>query len=148
VGSRSMSYTQAMADTICARLAEGETLRSICSDHEMPSAPTIYKWVMDIDSFAKQYARARSVQADVLAEQTLDIADENPAKAFKDIEGDDKTVVMLDGASVQLQRLRIDARKWFASKVAPKKYGEKLDVEHTGDVTVSVVNYAKPDTPV
>ncbi len=113
----------------------------------MPSMGTVLKWVLDLEGFAKQYARARSVQADVLAEQTLDIADEDPAFIFKDV-ADKDSKIYIDSAAVNHQRLRIDARKWFASKVAPKKYGDKLDVEHGGDVTVNVINYAKRDPSV
>ena len=142
---RYSSFTQDLADKVCARLSEGESLRAICKDDDMPSAVTVHKWVLDLPTFAKQYARARSIQADVLAEQCMDIADESPALIFKDVQGAE--VISIDSAAVNHQRLRIDARKWFASKVAPKKYGDKLDVEHTGDVTFNVVDYArrKPD---
>ena len=48
----------------------------------------------------------------------------------------------MDSTAVNLLRLRIDARKWYASKVAPKKYGDKIETTHRGDVTVNTVNYA------
>lgn len=90
------------------------------------------RWAVDnTEGFAAQYARARELQADVLAEEIIDIADEDPAVRLETQRNGGETMV-IDSAAVAHQRLRVDARKWFASKVAPKRYGDKLDVEHSG----------------
>lgn len=106
-------YSIEVFDLICARIADGESLNSIVKQDDMPAYGTVMVWLdKDLDGAQEKYARARAIQADKLAEATIDIADG---------EGD-----------VQRDRLRVDARKWFASKVAPKKYGDKVQTEVTG----------------
>lgn len=133
--SRPSSFTQEQADDICRRLAAGESLRKICAEDSMPDRSSVLRWLDGNEAFRSQYARAREEQADHYAEEIVDIADEDPATVFDEehvIGGEKVDVVRVDSAAVQHQRLRIDARKWFASKVAPKKYGDKL--EHSGKV--------------
>ena len=111
-------YTEELADLICDRIASGESLRMICMEPGMPAASSVYLWLSSKPGFSDKYAHARAAQADVYAQEIVDIADmcEDPAKA----------------------RLQMDARKWAASKLAPKKYGDKLDLNHGG----------QPDNPV
>lgn len=77
--------------------------------------------------------RARELQAEYMAEDILSIADEEctMVKADKhgsqDDDGQGNTEVVFDSTAVQRNRLRVDARKWLLSKLAPKKYGDKLD---------------------
>lgn len=133
--ARPSSFTQETADAICLRLANGESLRKICADEEMPDKSTVSRWLgqKDLQPFRDQYARAREEQADFYAEQVVEIADEDPATALESSRNeDDPEVIRVDGAAVQHQRLRVDARKWYASKLAPKKYGDRVTAEHTG----------------
>nr|WP_312295970.1 hypothetical protein [Brevundimonas diminuta] len=116
---RPLEFNEAVADAICERLADGESLRSICRDDEMPAKSTVFKWLGLIPAFADQYARARETQADSLADDIVDIADN------KALEPNDK-------------RVRIDARKWLAGKLRPKAYGDK----------VAVVGGDKTDAPI
>lgn len=110
---RPSSYTEDKAALICGRIAAGESLVSICRDEDMPDVVTVYRWIAANESFRNMYARARDDQADTLADQILDIADteEDPAKG----------------------RLRVDARKWVAAKLKPRKYGERIAHEGTED---------------
>jgi hypothetical protein len=124
------SFKQETADAICLRLSAGESLRSICSDEGMPTKTTVFKWLADFPAFANQYARAREEQADFYAEQIVEIADED-CVTLKSGDGDDVEVAF-DATAVARNRLRVDARKWYASKVAPKKYGDKITQEHVG----------------
>ena len=78
--------------------------------------------------FSEQYARAREAQADKLAEEILAIADDGRSDTYLDGEGNEKT----DSEVIQRSKLRVEARKWLASKMAPKKYGDKIQAEHTG----------------
>jgi len=105
---RPSSYCPKVAGTICKRIAEGESLKSICDEKGMPNAETVRKWLHDFPAFLGNYARAREQQADHYADEMVEIADNatDPNKA----------------------RLQIDARKWKASKLLPKKYGDKLDI--------------------
>lgn len=106
-------YGQGIADAICERLADGESLRSICRDELMPSTSTVCKWLANNAQFAEQYARARELQADALFDDILDIAD--------------KGMKALDAA--EDRRIQIDARKWMAGKLKGK-YSDK--VKHVG----------------
>ena len=126
---RPSRYTPELAAKICARLAEGETLRSICRDETMPSKTTLLRWLADernVD-FRDQYAHAREMQADALFDEALEIADDASGDWTVDKDGK-KT---LDHEHVQRSRLRVDTRKWAAGKLAPKRYGDKL--QHTGE---------------
>jgi hypothetical protein len=130
---RPSDYTQETADIICRRLAEGESLRAICLADDMPDKATIFRWLAVNEPFRDQYARAREAQADYYAEEIIEISDDgtNDWMERKNADGSIGDVI-LNGEHVQRSRLRVDARKWFASKVAPKKYGDKLLAEVTG----------------
>ena len=106
----------------------------------MPDKSTVLRWLAD-DSrreFRDHYARAREVQADTLAEETVEIADDS-SRDFKTVIRDGVEVQVFDHEHVQRSRLRVDARKWFASKLAPKKYGDKLEL--AGDPDAPLVRY-------
>ncbi len=119
-------YTEALAAKICERLAEGETLRSICRDPAMPDKATVLRWLADKKKadFREQYVYAREMQADALFDEALEIADDASGDWSTDKDG--KKV--LDHENIQRSRLRVDTRKWAAGKMAPKKYGDKLDL--------------------
>ena len=120
-------YTEELGKTICAKLSAGESLRSICREDAMPNADTVYNWLLDNDKslFSEQYARARASQAELMFEELLEIADDAD-KVIKS--GAEKK----SGAYAQNQRLRVDTRKWYLSKVLPKKFGDKLDLTSDG----------------
>ncbi len=126
---RPTRYTEAIAVKICRRLAEGESLRKICKNTSMPAISTVMGWLFDGKhaDFSEQYARARDLQADTLFDEALEIADEG-SKDWTTTEDGKK---ILDQEHVQRSRLRVDTRKWAAGKLAPKRYGDKL--QHTGD---------------
>jgi hypothetical protein len=100
------------------QLAEGKTLIEICAEKGMPSKATIYRMVEESPQLRDDYARARSKQADTFAEMIV---------------AESRT-----STDAQLGRLRMDALKWAASKIAPKKYGDKVEVEHAGEVDIVV----------
>lgn len=131
--ARPSKYTNAVADRICERLSDGESLQSICLSERMPSKSTVFRWLRQYASFRDQYARAREAQADAIADEILDIADEEctTVRADKhkssDDDGEGNTEVVFDSVAVQRNKLRIDARKWLASKLRPKVYGERPD---------------------
>jgi hypothetical protein len=115
---RPNEYTPEVADRICDMLADGKSLRSICLLDDMPAQSTVCRWLAKDEEFRKQYAYAREVQADTLADEILDIADDGA----NDFMGEDEKY---NGDAVQRSRLRVDARKWLAGKLKPKVYGEK-----------------------
>jgi hypothetical protein len=121
--ARPSKFTQKIADDICERLAGGESMRTICKDEAMPAMSTAFRWLAQDRTFQEQYARAREAQADFLADEILAIADETERDTIAAENGD-----RADNEWIARSRLRVDARKWLASKMAPKKYGDKLDV--------------------
>lgn len=135
---RPTDYSIELTASICVRLAEGESLRSICRDDDMPSLATIFVWLGKHPEFVDQYARAREEQAETLASEIIDIADEECTmvksskhpSAAKD--GEDELEVVFDSTAVARNRLRVDARKWVAAKLKPKVYGDKIQQEHSG----------------
>lgn len=124
--ARESSFTQEIADKICELIAEGESLRAICSQEGMPNKGTVLRWLADDErkAFRDQYTRAREAQADALFEEILEIADERANDTFTDENGNERT----NHEVVARSRLRVDARKWMAGKLRPKVYGEKLDL--------------------
>ena len=106
-------------------------MRSICEDPKMPHRTTVLWWLADgkHEEFVSQYTRAREAQADHYAEEIIDIADEVEVEAR--YQGEDVTLDV-SASAVARNRLRVDARKWYASKLVPKKYADKTAHELTG----------------
>lgn len=132
-------YTQELADEICSQLAEGKSLRTVCTAETMPSKSTVFKWLREVKAFSDQYARAKEESADALADEMLDIADDSE----RDYNGE-----KLNGENIQRARLRVDTRKWIAAKLKPKKYGDKTilsgDEDNPVGVTLLKVEWAAP----
>lgn len=116
--------------SICERMIEGESLRAICSDDDMPAASTVFRWLGDDEGFREQYARAREAQADAIFDEILEIADDGRNDYVEKLRQDGGKDTAFDAEHVQRSRLRVDARKWVASKLAPKKYGDDLRLRH------------------
>ncbi len=115
---RPSKYTQELADFICAEIAEGRSLRSIIRDNEhVPTMQTIFSWLRLHESFLDQYACAKEQSADALADDIQDIADSTLSGKYEP----------------NAARVALDAYKWTASKLKPKKYGEKMDVTSGGE---------------
>lgn len=139
---RQSEYTQEVADAICERLSDGESLRAICRDEDMPAQSTVFKWLSERPAFSEQYARAREAQAVHMADEILSIADEECTMikrskhggSEKEADDEDMVEVVFDPTAVARNRLRVDARKWLASKMAPKKYGDKLAIGGADDL--------------
>lgn len=129
---RPSDYSTEVSLTICERIAEGESLRAICQTEEMPNRATVFRWLEAHEAFRDQYTRARDMQADALADELIDIADDSSNDWMDRQMKDGGTDRVVDSETINRSRLRIDARKWIASKLKPKKYGDKLDLEHSG----------------
>lgn len=127
---RPTDYSLDLADLICERLAEGESMRSVARDESMPALSTIFKWLREHKEFSEQYAIAKEESADALVDDMLDIAD-NQVEQPLIVDGiplqvDGKLVMVKDNVAVNHAKLRVDTRKWAASKLKPKKYGERI----------------------
>lgn len=139
-GGRPSEYTQEMADYICEQLVEGRSLRSICREESTPCVATVFGWFRAYPEFLKQYEKAKEEQADSLAEEMLDIADDGTNDWMEKHDKDGNNIGwQVNGEHVQRSRLRLDARKWIASKLKPKKYGDKQEIEHKGNITLGSI---------
>jgi hypothetical protein len=125
--------------TICDRISNGESLRQICDDEGMPAASTVFLWLQDDTTFSEQYARAREAQADAIFDEILLIADDGRNDWMTRKFGDEERWVE-NGEAMRRSQLRIEARKWMAGKLQPKKYGDKLALEHGGAVQHSIAD--------
>ena len=133
MAGRPTDYNEDLAITVCSRLAEGESLASICRDPEMPVRQTIYRWLFDGNhkSFSDRYAEARKIQAETLADELFDIADDASNDWMERTGKDGESVGwQLNGEHYQRSRLRVDTRKWYLSKVLPK-FADKQQIENT-----------------
>lgn len=130
---------EAVKAAICERIANGESLRQICDDEDMPACSTVFAWLGADADFSEQYARAREAQADAIFDDILSIADDARNDWMERKNADGENIGWAEnGEAIRRSQLRIEARKWMAGKLKPKKYGEKLDVEHTGKVDLTV----------
>jgi hypothetical protein len=137
-------YTPEIVDAICDAIAKGEGVATICARAGMPAEKTVYLWLDDPSKaeFLQRYMRAREAQADLLAEQILQIADDGTNDTQKDEDGK----VRVDQDVIARSRLRVDARKWLAGKLAPKKYGDKLALGGADDLPpIDVVTKSMTD---
>jgi hypothetical protein len=120
---RPTDYSDELAAHICTRIANGEALRQICMEEGMPVHSTVYLWLTKNPTFSDMYTRAREDQADTLADEIQAIADQMPMETT-DKDGNTR----FDPSYINWMRLRVDARKWTASKLKPRKYGDRVEL--------------------
>ena len=123
---RPTKYSILMAAKICSRLAEGQSLRTVCKEKGMPDKATVFVWLANHKEFNDQYAKAKEESTDAHLEMMQDLGDD--AIALSQAVGEKRA-----GAVVQAVRLKADNLKWIMSKLKPKKYGDKLDVTTKGE---------------
>lgn len=125
-------YSQELVDRICDELRIGRSITSLCNHEDWcPSLTTVMRWLRENQEFRQQYTLAREDQAEVMADQITDIADDG-TNDYVERATRNGTQVLCDTEHINRSRLRVDARKWVASKLLPKKYGDKIQQEHTG----------------
>lgn len=133
---RPSTFTAELAAKICEQLAAGLSLRAICREEGMPDRETVARWVVnDVDGFAAKYAQARDFGLDALAEETIEIADTPKVgtKVTSKEWGDETT----EADMVEHRKLQVSTRQWYLAKLAPKKYGDKQQIEHSGQIDVA-----------
>lgn len=157
-GGRPTDYTSELAFLICERIGNGESVRKVCTADDMPSPRSVYRWLAEHEEFRQQYEKSTQERAEHLAEEAIEIADDGRNDWMERKSEAEKGAGwaagwVANGEHVQRSRLRVDTRKWFVSKLAPKKYGEKITQEQTGPdggpiqtVTSVVVTIVDPKT--
>jgi len=139
---RPSKYTLELGDLICALLAEGKSLRTICALENMPHISTVLLWVVkgergdeQFADFCEQYRRAREAQSEALIDEVIVIADDSSLD-FKFVTKDDETgqsaKALVDNEHINRSKLRIETRFRYAAKMYAKKYGDKIQQEITG----------------
>lgn len=144
--ARPSKYTADAADLICEKLTAGETLRAICrNDASLPAESTVRQWVTDNhEGFAERYARARNMGLDGVADEIVDISDD-ARNDWMRREDPDNPGYDVNGEHIARSRLRVDSRKWYLSKMAPKRYGERTTI--AGDPEAPLVFEHRAATP-
>lgn len=106
----------------------------------MPAKSTVFMWLRTKPDFVDQYTRAKQEAADAFVEEMTDISDDG-SNDWMEVNDKDNVTYRVNGEHIQRSRLRVETRKWIAAKLKPKKYGEKVEHEHSGKVTLeSLVN--------
>lgn len=136
---RPSSYTPEIAARICDRLIEGLSVREVCKADDMPAPSTVFLWLTKHPEFSEQYARALEARTDAMADDLLVIADDGTNDWVKNQDGGES----YNGDHVQRSKLRVDARKWLMSKMAPKKYGDRQAIDHSGSVDLGLAELFK-----
>jgi hypothetical protein len=139
-------YTEEIATEICERIANGESSRSICKDEHMPFLSTMYRWLLKPEhkSFCEQYEIACNVRAEHMFDELLEIADDGTNDFVEKEFENGHMKIEPQPEAIGRSRLRVDTRKWYLSKVLPKKFGDKLDVttdnQPINKISIEIVN--------
>lgn len=126
-------------DYVCEELSNSSLgVKNILASapHDMPTRKTVMLWLVEDESLCDTYTRAKDSQADYMAEEILDIADDSSNDYMTRKRGDDE-IEVLDSEHVQRSKLRIESRKWLMSKLKPKKYGDRVNQVHEGTIGLS-----------
>lgn len=125
---RPTKYTEQIANEICDLISEGEPLTRICRRDDMPCLRTVYNWLDDPEreEFLHKYNAKRERQADTMFDHITEIADDGTNDWMEVRDKDDNIIGWrVNGEAVQRSKLRIEARRWQAARLRPKKYGER-----------------------
>jgi hypothetical protein len=142
-GGRPSTFTKGLATKICAEIARGKSLRSICAQPEMPHIATVLRWRDARPDFCEQYARARQDRVDYWSEEINDIADDGSNDWMEAEYGP-----QINHEHVTRSKLRVDTRRWLMSKMDPGKYGDKTQVagaDGTSPVTIVIRKFDDSD---
>lgn len=144
---RPTKHTPEVEEALLEAIAGGMSLVKACAALEIGAA-SVFRWLEADPLFRDKYAKAREAQAEKFADEIVAIADEAEVTSVVTPEG--VVDFKLDATAVARNRLRVDARKWVASKLLPKKYGDKVQQELTGadggPINMSLkVSFVKPN---
>ena len=128
--------TPAILEAILAGISLGKSARTMCIEVGI-SQRVLWNWLANDQELMRNYLRAKELCVDAYAEEIIEISDDGTRDTYLDEKG--REVVNRD--VIARAQLRIDARKWYAARLAPKKYGDKLPVTHeVGDAKKTIVH--------
>lgn len=147
---RPSEYTTELATLICKLISEGTSLRDICKRDDMPNRDTVHTWLLDLTKkdFSDQYNKACNTRAENMFDELIKIADDTSQDTLTRENSDGTEYDVQNTEYIQRSRLRVDVRKWYLSKVMPKKYGDKMDFTTNGkDLPTPIMpfNVIQPD---
>lgn len=124
---RPTKYSERLADEICFAISRSTFgLYTLCKRNpQWPSQKVLFEWLSKYDYFREGYNKAKTIQAEFLVDQIVEIADDTKNDTLETGLG----TTVPNGANVQRSRLRVDARKWVASKLFPKKFSDRMEIE-------------------
>lgn len=143
-GGATIEWTEekkkAAIDEILDRITEGESVRKILNKDrvDLPSNRLFIEWLEEDEQLSKQYARACEMRQELIFDEILDIADDNSGDLSHvelKYDANKKPVVKVVANSefAARSKVKIDARQWVLSRMNPKKYGNKADVDLTSN---------------
>jgi hypothetical protein len=126
-------YTDKLAKEICDKIASSSKgTKKLCVEHpHWPCQDTLFTWLKAYPEFSEQYAQAKICQIELLVDEILEISDD----ASQDQYTNELGTLVANPPAIHRARLKVDTRKWLASKLVPKVYGNKIDIE--GDNSMS-----------
>ena len=145
-----VAYSDAIARRICERIMRGEKIKEICKDPRMPSYDVFVSWLAHpkLVDFREMYYYARRIQAELLVDEIIEIADDSKDDWKPRYNKDGDIIEYIpDKEAIQRSRVRIDTRKWLAAKLMPRIYGERLQTDHevVGDLAELLKNAINKD---
>ena len=127
---------------ILLSIEDGASLRATLRRDGMPSSITFYDWIENDKQKALQYVHACEKRAEFIFEEILEIADETSKDTIYTDKGE-----IPNSEWIARSRLKVDARKWMLGKMNPKKYGEKIQQEHSGELTTNIISLGNGTKP-
>lgn len=129
-----LTYTKELGDEICLKVSTSPYgLSRLCKENpHWPCRQTIFEWRIKIPSFGDNYAKAKQEQVEILVDECLEISDDSGFDAHINEQGR----AVCDSEAINRARLRIDTRKWLASNLAPKIYGDKKQEQDNTEKTL------------
>lgn len=140
MAGRPTTYSDRYAQSVLLGLKRGLSVRKICAegradDPTFPTWRTVFDWLASHEQFSQDYARARVVGCEALSDELFAISDDNSEDRIEVVsEKTGELVTVTDHEHINRSRLRVDTRKWYLSKIVPKIYGDRLEVDHKGQV--------------
>lgn len=138
---RPTCMTPEIVAAICIRMADGQTITSICRDVGMPNVRTVRRWKNEHKEFAELYKAAHDALVENWADELVDIADDSTNDFIERTKRDGSTELAFNPEAVQRAKLRVDVRKWLLSKLLQDRYGDKVVVggNDGGPITIKFV---------
>lgn len=118
-------YSDKVTEKICSQMVEGVSVNKICKQKGMPTRSTIGNWLVKYPEFRDAFIKAKQVQTYFNVDDILDLAD-----------GCDTE----NSADVQKAKLQVDTRKWIASRLLPKVYGESNERSPVVEVNINTTS--------